>query len=54
MENQENLEDINHEIDRVLDISLAERKNSNSDNSRYCWVCFANDGSIPKYPYFVL
>lgn len=37
------LDESNHEIDRILDISLAERKNSNSENQRYCWVCFAND-----------
>lgn len=42
MDNQ-NIDESNHEIDRILDISLAERKDSNSENQRYCWVCFAND-----------
>lgn len=42
MENQD-IEENNQQIDRILDISLGERKTSNSENQRYCWVCFAND-----------
>lgn len=40
MENQE-IDETNHEIDRILDISLAERKDSYTE--KYCWVCFANE-----------
>lgn len=43
-DNQANLEENNQEIDRILDISLAEHKSSHiDDDQRYCWVCFAND-----------
>ena len=37
------LEEINQEIDRILEISLAERidTSNETEEQKYCWICFA-------------